>query len=87
VAIRAPDAPVSSRTSHGDFILAGTAAGMNLPPAPTAGKEVPMSTTILHVRTTTRTSPGAILAGADEPRAGAVPGASTFFRAVTTPLP
>jgi hypothetical protein len=37
---------------------------MNLPPAVIAGKEAPMSTTILHVRTTTRTSPNAILAGA-----------------------
>jgi hypothetical protein len=52
---------------------------MNLLPANDAGKEVPMSTsttTILQVRTTTRTSPGAILAGAEGPARAiaAVPG-------------
>jgi hypothetical protein len=52
---------------------------MNLFTGNDAGKEVPMSTsttTILHVRTTTRTSPGAILAGAEGPARAiaAVPG-------------
>jgi hypothetical protein len=49
---------------------------MNLLPAAIAGKEVPMSTTILHVLTTTRTSPGAILAGSAGPARAiaAVPG-------------
>lgn len=44
---------------------------MNLLPAMTAGREVPMSTTILFVRTTTRTSPSAILA-ASAPAARAI---------------
>jgi hypothetical protein len=48
-------------------MLAGRGGRMNFLPAMTAGKEVSMSTTILHVRTTTRTSPGAILAGGTVP--------------------